>query len=65
LTSNALTDNLLERMLERELALRDSKWSIADRQRLLEQTQHLLERAAARGEARVQAIETETAKEAG
>ena len=49
-------------VLERELALRDSKWSIADSQRLLEQTQHRLERTArAPGDAREQATETETA----
>ena len=60
-----LSSRLQDIVLERELALRDSRWSIADSQRLLEQTHHLLERTARTpGEARGQATEAETAKEA-
>ena len=60
-----LSSRLQDIVLERELALRDSRWSIADSQRLLEQTQHFLERTArAPDKAGGPAIETETAKQA-
>jgi len=60
-----LSSRLQDIVLERELALRDSRWSIADSQRLLEKTQHLLQRTArSPGEARGQATVAESAIEA-
>lgn len=38
-------DKIADRVIEREMAIRDSRWAIADSTRLLEQTSRLLQSA--------------------
>jgi len=50
-------------VLDRELAIRDSRWTIADSARLLEQTGRLLKGNRSRGLARTQAAQNPSASE--